>query len=104
MSEKKNRKNTDYSFREPKNTACFVCNHILGKERSVLFVCHDKEDYSWQFLCGKNDHTEDNFRIISLEEVVKIDNTLNDLSDMPPGICAEREKVGMKWIPFKLKE
>ena len=93
---------SDFKFNETKNTACFVCNHVLEKKRPILFVSHDKEDGSWQFLCGENDHTDENIRIISLEEATILDSTLNDLYEMPEGIGAEREKVGMKWKPFKI--
>ncbi len=94
----------EYKFKEPKNTACFVCDHVMQKERDILFVSHDKEDSSWQFLCGQNDHSDDNIKIISIEEATEIDNTINDLFELPEGICAEREKIGMKWNPFKIIE
>ncbi len=60
-----------YNFSELKDTACFVCDHVLNKERSILYVGHDIDDSSWQFMCGENDHTEENARIISLEEVFR---------------------------------
>jgi hypothetical protein len=95
---------TEYKFQESKNTACFVCEHVMKKERPILFVVHDADDSYWQFLCGKNDHSEKNIRIISIEEVTKIDSSLNDLWEMPEGICADREKVGAKWILSKTEE
>ena len=92
---------TDYKFKEPKNTACFVCNHVLEKNRPILFVSHESNDGSWQFLCGENDHSEENIRIISIEEAIKLDSTLNELYEMPEGFGAERKEVGKKWKPFK---
>jgi len=93
-----------YKFKEPKNTACFVCNHVLNKERSLLFVTHDKEDSSWQFLCGEYDHTEENIRIVSLEQVTALDNSVNDLCEMPVGIGAERTSVDSEWKPFRIAD
>lgn len=95
---------TDYKFKEPKNTACFVCNHVLEKNRPILFVSHDSEDGSWQFLCGENDHSEENIRIISMEEATKLDSTVNELFEMPEGVSAEREEIGREWKPFKTVE
>ena len=93
-----------YRFKESKNTACFVCDHVMKKDRPILFVCHDKEDSYWQFLCGQSDHSDENIKLISLEEVTLIDESVNDLFEMPLGVCAEREKVGANWKPFRNKE
>jgi len=92
----------EYKFKEPKNTACFVCDHVLNKERDIHFVTHDKDDSSWQFLCGVDDHSDDNIRIISIEQAIKLDNSINDLYEMPEGVGAEREKIGAKWNPFRI--
>lgn len=95
---------TDYKFKESKNTACFVCNHVLEKNRPILFVSHDNEDGSWQFLCGTNDHTIENVRIITMEQATKLDSTINELFDLPVGVGAEREQIGREWKPFKVVE
>lgn len=95
---------TDYKFKESKSTACFVCEHVMDGKRPILFVSHDKDDSNWQFLCGGNDHNDKSIRIISLEQITTIDNTVNDLYEMPEGVGAEREKIGMNWKPFKIAE
>ena len=99
----KNRK-TDFKFKEPENTACLVCDHVMNLKRPILFVTHDFEDESWQFLCGETDHSEGNIRIISLKNATKIDNSINELFEMPIGVGAERKDSLSKWIPFKLKK
>jgi hypothetical protein len=95
------RPKSDYKFDLPKNTACFVCNHVLNKERPILLVSHDEADSNWQFLCGKNDHDDQSIRIISLEEVTELDNSINDLFDLPEGVTAERVDIGLTWTPYK---
>jgi hypothetical protein len=97
-----NKSKSEYKFKETKNTACFVCDHVLNKERDILFVTQDKDDYSWQFLCGKDDHTDSSIKIISMEEATDLDSSINDLFEMPEGFGAEREKVGLKWNPFRI--
>ena len=99
-----NKNKSEYKFKEPKNTACFVCDHVLNKERDILFVTHDKDDSSWQFLCGDDNHTESNIKIISMEQATDLDFTINDLFEMPVGFGAEREAVGSKWNPFRISE
>lgn len=95
---------TEYKFREAENTACIVCDHVLSKQRPILFVSHDREDGSWQFLCGQDDHTEANAKIISLKGATEIDSTINDLYEMPLGVGAERKSIQDPWIPFKLED
>jgi hypothetical protein len=97
-------KKSDYKFTEPKDAACFICNHILDGERPILYASHDKDDSSWQFLCGQDDHTAENIRIIGLGQAAEIDNSLNDLYEMPIGVCAERNKVGDNWTPYKMEK
>lgn len=95
---------TDYKFKEAENTACFVCDHVLSKQRPILYAAHDKEDSSWQFLCGQNDHTEANAKIISLKQATEIDSTINDLFEMPLGVGAERKTTKDKWVTFRLQD
>ncbi|MGE5458399.1 MAG: DUF2185 domain-containing protein [Methanococcaceae archaeon] len=101
---RKTNENSNYKFRDPENSACIICDHVLNKERPVLYVTYDLEDGGWQFMCGQEDHDESSGKVISLKEVTEIDNSINDLYEMPSGIGAERKSVQEKWIPFKLNE
>ncbi len=75
---------------------------MLNKERDILFVSHDSDDSSWQFLCGEDDHDESNIKIISLEQATELDISINDLFEMPQGVCAEREQKGSQWQAFRI--
>lgn len=93
----------EYAFKESANTACFVCSHVLYKERPILYVAHDN-DGDWQFLCGHTHHTDEHVKIISLREITELDPTINDLYEMPMNVGAERKTVKDKWQPFKLPD
>ncbi len=97
-------KKSEYRFREKENTACFTCDHVMNKEKPILFVSHDSVDSSWQFLCGIDGHTDSNIKIISLKQATELDSTINDLFEMPEGLCAERESIGAKWKIFRIEE
>lgn len=97
-------KNKDeYKFLDSKEKACFSCSHVVNDNDPILYVSHDNEG-DWQFLCGKEDHTEKNAKIISLYQAVQLDNSLNDLFEMPLGVAAERKTIEDTWTPFKLNE
>ena len=104
FGQKKNDSNKSlYKFKDPESTACFVCDHVLSKERPILYASHDGEA-DWQFLCGQADHTEDNAKIISLKQVTELDQSVNDLYEMPIKVGAERKTVKDKWQPFNLQD
>jgi hypothetical protein len=94
---------SEYKFDEPENTACVVCDHMMAQQRPILFASHGSEDGYWQFLCG-HDHTSASIRFISLKQATIIDQSINDLYEMPMGIAAKRESIHDAWQPFRLPE
>ena len=93
---------SEYKFTDPENNPCFVCDHVLSKERPILHVAHDKDeddDYCgfWKFLCGQ-EHGEINGRVISMKEATNLDNSINDLHEMPFDSIADRKSINDKWI------
>lgn len=93
---------TSFKFKEKENTATFVCEHVFNRENPILFVAHDSEDSSWQFLCGSEGHDVSKVKVISLKQITEIDPTINELYEMSLGYGAKRETTKSKWIPFKL--
>jgi hypothetical protein len=100
----KNTKNPEpiFRFQEPENTACMVCDHALEKRRPMLYASHD-EDGGWQFLCGHNDHSSDNAKVISLKNATLIDPSINELWEMPILVGAERKSPNHQWKAFRIQ-
>lgn len=94
-------KKSRYKFSDPKNTTCIVCSHIIEHQSPILFVSHDEEDGVWQFLCGAENHEIEEAKIISLFEATNIDQSINDLSEMPLGFGATRDSINDIWQTFK---
>ncbi len=97
----KKKDNSTFKFAEPESTACFTCDHVFNRQREILYAVHDGEDGAWQFMCGESDHTESNGKLITLKQATEIDETINDLFEMPLGVGAERGSVKEKWKPFR---
>ncbi len=95
-----NKKNA-FKFKENGDTAVLTCTHVIEENKSVLYVSHDN-DGDWQFLCGQDNHSEENAKVISLKNVVELDSTLNELFEMPLGVGAARTAIGEQWKPFKI--
>lgn len=85
-----------FPFSEPENTTVITCSHIIESGFDILYVSHDEEDGMWQFLCGST-HIQEDARIISLNEIFMIDNTISKLANMPCGYIAERESKNSDW-------
>ena len=97
----KKKETNKFLFKEAENTACFSCNHIIDQKKPILYVSHDEEG-DWQFLCGIEEHAVENAKIISLKSATELDQTINDLFEMPRGVGAERNNINEKWKTFKL--
>lgn len=76
--------------------------HVLDDHADVLYVTHDSDDGTWQFLCGAEHHAPEDAKMVSLGQVVVLDPTLNALHDMPLGYGATRSATNADWEPFKL--
>ena len=86
-------------FNASNNTAVFTTRFVLHDKKEITYVTHEKEDGAWQFFSNDNfDYFEDVAKIVALGEILKIDNTLLDLADLPEGFSAQRKFKGDKWI------
>ena len=85
-------------FAESLNTAVFTTKFILENKSPILFVYHYEEDGAWQFSGSENTVSDDDYRVISLEEVIQLDNTVLELTDLPLGGEAFRLDIKSPWI------
>ena len=85
-------RNADFKFREDKLCPVFTTSAWLENQQPIVDVIHDKDGH-WFFLpLGEPD-----WKLVSLEELIKVDPTLNDVFDLDYGECANREFVGGRW-------
>ena len=89
-----------FPFYDSPNTATICCCHVMNEEASILFASHDEDDGAWQFLCGEP-HDSDEARVVALEEVFEIDNSIGELKDMPYGCYATRKSRESSWVISK---
>lgn len=69
---------------------------VLDGSEPILLFSHDEDDHGWQFI-GVSDATMADGRVVSLEEIVRLDPTVLEVSDLPPGWQAVRGFVGGAW-------
>ena len=87
-------RNTDFKFREERNVAVFTTREVL-EGLPILRVFHDSNG-DWGFLCGTTTDIFD-MKVVSLEEITKIDSTVNELHELNYDWSAWRESVNDEW-------
>ena len=85
-----------FPFADSPDVAVFTCCHITDEGEPVLYVSHDDDGY-WQFLCGGH-HSNEDARLVSLQYIYKLDNTVGETAELGDGQSAERSAVGEKWV------
>lgn len=79
-----------FLFNEDKNVMVLTTRNVINKKEKITTVYHDIEDGMWQFL-GATQIDEGNAVLVSLEEICELDESVNELSQLPCGYMAYRE-------------
>ncbi|MEM8671248.1 MAG: DUF2314 domain-containing protein [Planctomycetota bacterium] len=89
-----------WKFYDAPDTACFTTTFVL-QGTPILRVYHDY-DGDWQFH-GAADQPADPsvIKLVAMHQVVRLDPSLESLSDLPYGWAAKRSSVDAQWIRFK---
>jgi len=93
-------KNQEWLFDQAPNTAAITTRQVLDLHFPILQVTHYEDDHSWAFLCGTTEEYEKDGRAISMAEALKLDDTLKEVADLPPGWSAQRTDKDSEWIRY----
>lgn len=98
-------RNANFKFREPKNLATFTTRQWIELQKPITHVVHD-DNGDWQFLTG--DQLPEDVKLVALEQLVKRDDTLNEIFDLDYGEEATRQFIGGQWtrknVEYESKE
>lgn len=84
------------------NIAIITSKYILNKLSVIVNVYHNT-DGIWEFY--GNEFLKDNdFKIISLDEILKIDRSIYSILSLPKGYSAIRTNKESKWRISKIIE
>jgi hypothetical protein len=86
---------TGWPFDQGPNVAAVTCRTILGGA-PILVVIHYSDDHSWAFMDGVTWETEEG-ALVAMKEIVRLDPTVVEVADLPPGWRARRTSVGSPW-------
>jgi hypothetical protein len=87
-----------WPFDDPRNVAVFTSRFVVEEEHPIFYVTHDLEDGAWQFHAHNHmETTDEDIRLVALEEVYQRDETIGDLRDLPCGWHAWRQTPTSPW-------
>jgi hypothetical protein len=86
----------DWPFDQPQNCAVITLRPILFAGAPILHVTHDEDDDGWQFLACEDADAEQ-AAVACLAEIVRLDPSVRDVADMPPGWQAWRQDRTSPW-------
>ena len=92
----KSKETDSWPFDQPRNCATFTTRRVMNRSEPIVLVSHDADDHGWQFIGAAGASTADAM-LVCLEEVVKIDPTVLEVADLPPGWQALRDAIGGPW-------
>lgn len=87
-------RDTDFKFYEKRNLGVYTTKQAFEGE-PILFVYHNA-DGDWQFHTSINPKMDD-ARLVCLEEIIKLDPTINEIYHLPYGWRAWRESINTDW-------
>jgi len=95
---------TREEFEVPLYTAVFTTKFVLDDKRTITYVTHDIEYGAWQFFSDDSfENFEEAAKIVGLQEIFDMDNSLFEIAALPLGFCATRKDKLDKWTIRKDK-
>lgn len=85
------------TFTEDLNMAVITTKFVLEKDTPILHIFHYEDDGSWQFSGNESNLNDEDFRVVSLEEIIALDSSVLEVADLPLGGEAQREDIGNSW-------
>lgn len=87
---------TMWVFDQPRNAATMTTSHVMRDGAVITRAYHDENDHGWQFYSEHVTLTKDSM-IVVLDEIVALDQSVTEISDLPPGWMAQRTGRGFPW-------
>jgi hypothetical protein len=84
-------------WNHPYNVAVITIPEIADGKKPILLVTHDAGHGGWQFMPG-GDISGIKPLAIEKEEILRIDPSLEEITDLPIGWRAVRETSKSEWV------
>jgi hypothetical protein len=89
----------DWPFDQAPNVTAITTQQVLDG-KPILQIVHYSDDHSWAFTCGTSNDVEDG-RVVCMSSALKLDPSVAEVADLPPGWVAWREAAGSPWRRYE---
>ena len=86
----------EWPFDQGPNVVALTTRQVLDLKYPIRQIVHYGDDASWAFLCGTTEEKSD-YRLVHMEDVLKLDGSLRSIADLPPGWLAWRDDADAPW-------
>jgi len=87
------------------NIAVFTTKFVVTDKKDITLVHHYKDDGTWQFDSSDPiSNYEQDAKVVSLGQILQIDNTLSEIAHLPLGFKAYRKSKKDKWTISEISE
>lgn len=83
------------------NQYVITTKYVINNNSPIIRVMHEK-DGDWQFLGKEENLSESDAFVLSLEEILCLDKTLNEVLHLPLGKQAYRTSPKDSWIIYDI--
>jgi len=85
------------SFLEDENTAVFTTKFVMKDRELITYVTHEIEDGAWQFYSESEFNGYEDIMVVSLKNIIELDETITKIADLPLGFAAFRKTKTEEW-------
>jgi hypothetical protein len=87
-----------WPFEDPPNVAVITVRAIIERRDWIAYVSHDSDDGGWQFHTSEpGPPREADAAVVALREIVRLDESVAELADLPLGWHAWRAAKNAPW-------
>ena len=87
-----------WPFDDPPNVAVIADRRIVDGSAWIAYVSHDADDGGWQFLTDDpGPAREDDAAVVGLRTILRLDESIAELADLPIGWHAWRVSRMSPW-------
>ena len=84
-------------FADALDTAVITTIYVVRQGSPILSVYHFDDGY-WQFSGVEENLPDEDFLVLALSEIIALDPSVLQVSDLPLGYSASRKDVWSEWI------
>ena len=89
-------------FEENLDTPVYTSKYVVEYRKLISYISHDEDDGAWQFHASKELKNEDEeLKMVRLGDIISIDPTVQEMSDLPEGFFAVRESKEEGWEVYE---